>query len=354
MPETDAAWRIVHADGTDLGLVALPDDAAPGTVVGIDASGVCWQIAELDRNGAPSDDLPRAVVKLAAPGSARHPGSVPQATTRRVGSTDGAILALHLLGGSGPPLLICHATGFCALAYAPLARGLVEHFTVWALDFRGHGAASAPASGDYDWRGMGDDVAACADVIGSPLVGVGHSMGGAALFLAEMQRPGTVRAAYMFEPIVVPADFEQRQPVNPMVAPARGRRPEFESRQAALQRYAARPPLDAMRIDALAAYVEHGFVDTAAGNVRLACEPADEAATFAADKITHERLAGIGMDLMVAYGSLDQAFSPAEFAPGIAEVLPQAVLRHHPELSHLGPFEDPAAVGQEIAAWQAP
>jgi len=342
--------QLRYVDGTGLGTADLPGDTEPGTVVGIDASGVCWEIVELDRD----DTSPSAVVALAEPGADRHPGSAAQAAVRRVGSTDGVRLALHSLGGSGPALLICHATGFCGLAYAPLARSLVDRFSVWAVDFRGHGASTQPASGDYDWQGMGEDVLACVEAIGGPVIGVGHSMGGAALFLAELQAPGTVRAAYMFEPIVVPEDFEQRQRVNPMVAPARGRRREFESRRAALQRYADKPPLSDMRIDALAAYTEHGLVDDGScGGVRLACEPADEASTFAADKIPYSRLAGIDMDLMVACGSLAEAWSPAEFAPGVAEAVDSAALRHHPELGHLGPFEDPTAVGQEIASWLA-
>lgn len=349
MPEPQTRLRCI--DGTDLGAAALPADAEAGTVVGIDASGVCWEIVEVGRRGEPAS----AAVVLAEPGAVRHRASAPQAAVQHVDSSDGVRLALHRLSDSGPPLLICHATGFCGLAYAPMARSLVDRFSVWAVDFRGHGASTPPASGDYDWQGMGDDVLACVDVIGAPVIGVGHSMGGAALMLAELGRPGTLRAAYLFEPIVVPAGFEQRGPVNPLTEAARNRRPVFASRSAALQRYAGRPPLSDMRIDALAAYVEHGFVDIgeSGDGVRLACEPEAEARTFDADKIPCSRLAGIGIDLMVACGSAADAWSPAEFAPGVVEVVPSAVLRRHPDLGHLGPFEDPTAVGDEIASWQA-
>ena len=58
--------------------------------------------------------------------------------TRVIPSTDGVELRLHHLGGSGDPLLICHATGFHGRAYAPMARLLSERHAVWAVDFRGH------------------------------------------------------------------------------------------------------------------------------------------------------------------------------------------------------------------------
>ena len=41
-------------------------------------------------------------------------------------------------------------------------------------------------------------------VTSEPLWAFGHSMGGATLALLEDRRPGTLRAAYLFEPVVMP------------------------------------------------------------------------------------------------------------------------------------------------------
>ena len=62
----------------------------------------------------------------------------------RIASTDGVTVAVHDLGGDGEPFLICHATGFCAQAYTPMAARLAERHHVWGLDFRGHGDTPAP------------------------------------------------------------------------------------------------------------------------------------------------------------------------------------------------------------------
>ena len=43
-----------------------------------------------------------------------------------VPSSGGVAVALHDLGGTGAPLLVCHATGFHGRMYAPLARLLTE------------------------------------------------------------------------------------------------------------------------------------------------------------------------------------------------------------------------------------
>src|SRR5690606_33432322 len=78
----------------------------------------------------------------------------------RVPSSDGVTVAVHDLGGSGEPLLISPATGFCGGAYGPLATELHERFHVYALDYRAHGESSAPGSEALAWERMTDDLEA--------------------------------------------------------------------------------------------------------------------------------------------------------------------------------------------------
>ncbi len=187
---------------------------------------------------------------------------------------------MYEFGGAGQPLLMAHATGFCATMYGPLAVELVEQFRVVALDFRGHGRSARPVNDDFGWDRMAQDVLAVIDRLGTkPAAGFGHSMGGAALLMAEERRPGTFDRLFLFEPIVFPDDFRLTAP-NTMSDLARSRRSTFPSRDDALARYASRPPLNTMRADVLKAYVDDGFVDLPDGSVRLACLPDDEARTF--------------------------------------------------------------------------
>ncbi len=274
-------------------------------------------------------------------------------TIHMLESTEGVQVALHHVGGDGRPMLICHATGFHGRAYQPMAEVLAAHFDVWAVDMRGHGAATIPANGDFAWTGMARDVAVAIDHIDAgPVVGFGHSMGGAAILLAELESPGTFSAAYLYEPIVFPAERMEGRGENPMAGPARKRRPVFASRAAALERYGSRPPLNGLRGDALAAYVEYGFVDTDDGDVRLACEPESEARTFEADdKMTLDRLGPLQLPLMVAAGASVPGPNPAEFAPAIVAGVDGAQLRMHQDLGHFGPLEDPDRIADEIIDW---
>lgn len=269
-------------------------------------------------------------------------------------STSGTSIALHDLGGAGPALLICHATGFCAGAYRPLADHLVDHHRVFALDVRGHGESTPPDDGDFDWGGMADDVAAVAAAIGEqapgPLHVVGHSMGGAAALLAEHRAPGTFVSAYVYEPIVPPAPAPPDLAENPMSAAARRRREVFPSRAEALWRYASRPPLSLLQAASLAAYVEAGFEDLPDGTVRLRCRSEDEARTFASTGAIHTALvADVAIPTVVAVGGADPGMV-ADFSPALAAALPHATLEAHPRLGHFGPLQAPAEVAASILA----
>ena len=82
-----------------------------------------------------------------------------------VDSTDGVRLAVHDLGGDGPPLLLSHATGFHGLVWAPLAAALATRYHSWSLDYRGHGDSTEPAGGSFHWAGAGADAWAAVQAV---------------------------------------------------------------------------------------------------------------------------------------------------------------------------------------------
>jgi pimeloyl-ACP methyl ester carboxylesterase len=273
------------------------------------------------------------------------------ATWTTVPSTDGVALAVHHLGGTGPPLLLLHATGFCGLAYRALGAALTGRFAVHALDFRGHGDSGRPDGARFEWGGMADDLLAVVDALdGAPFRLFGHSLGGAVALLAAGRRPRAFAGAYLYEPIVLPDALDGPDPTA-IADSALRRRPGFSSREEAFWRYARRPPLDTLQAGVLADYVEHGLADLPDGTVRLKCLPADEAATFGAGgKPTVGTVADLALPVVVAAGAEEAAWTPARLAPAVAVALPGARFERHPTLGHLGPLENPAAVARHVLA----
>jgi pimeloyl-ACP methyl ester carboxylesterase len=285
-----------------------------------------------------------------------------------VRSTSGVEIAVHDLGGSGEPLLVSHATGFHGRCYIPLAHALADRFHSVAFDYRGHGDTPRP-DGPVDWQRYGDDALAMAEWLveqndGRPIVGFGHSMGGACLLMAAHRAPHLFRSLVVFEPIVFPPSQLLPDPANAnesaMVIGARRRRATFPSYRAAIENYAAKPPLNCFTPESLRCYVEYGFrpvedessAESTAGDgpaVTLKCTPDTEGDTFATGSIhtTWDELPTITTPVTVLCG-LPMPSQPSSIAAGVAERLPSATYVEVAALNHFGPMADPQGVADLI------
>ena len=272
---------------------------------------------------------------------------------RRLPSSDGVEVAAYDLGGEGPSLLLVHATGFCGQVLAPLAAHLRRAYRCWALDLRGHGRTSSPGGLDYAWAEFADDVLAAVDglELERPLAGFGHSSGGAALLLAEAERPGTFSGLWCYEPIVWSNPERARARAARLAEGARRRRDRFPSRAEAIANFSSKPPLSRFAAEALAAYVEHGFEDEPGGGVTLRCRGESEAAVYlqAVEGDRFTRLDEVRCPAVVGCGSLSDAIDPDQAAV-LAAALPHGRRVVFDGLGHFGPLEDPEGVAAAVLA----
>lgn len=275
---------------------------------------------------------------------------------QRVTTPDGNRVAVHDLGGEGPPLLMAHATGFHGHVWAPVAARLADRFHCIAFDERGHGDSDPAPNDNYDWNGFATDALAVIDELGlgdgdAPLRAVGHSCGGALLVLAEELRPGTFERLWLFEPVIMPVEAPPAFPGgdNPLAAGARRRRPVFDSKDDAFANYAAKPPFNVLAAEALRAYVDFGFREQPDGTVRLKCEPENEARTYEMS-FYHQgfvHLPEVKIPVTVVCGAETDSF-PEPVIRMIAERLPQGTPGVLPGLGHFGPLQDPDAIAASI------
>jgi pimeloyl-ACP methyl ester carboxylesterase len=263
--------------------------------------------------------------------------------------TDGVSLAVHDHGGDAPPLVLVHANGFHARAWDPVVRRLAGRYRCIAVDLRGHGDSVLPDGAPLDWRRSGDDLLLVIEALelGQGIRAAGWSMGGAVIVLAELARPGTIGAAFLFEPILFPRPTAEAMGENPMAAVARRRREVFADRTVAYERFEGRGPFARCTSEGLHAYVDHAFVDLPDGTVRLKCRGETEARNFETPPVgAFEQLGGIWCRVVVG-GSGDGA-PPALMASAVAEAVPGGRFASFPDLTHFAPLEDPGLIAEAI------
>lgn len=196
---------------------------------------------------------------------------------------DGIEIATATWGpADGSPLLVLvHATGFCKEVCAPIVdelAGMRTGFRAVAIDQRAHGDSGRSAP-PFDWWDVGEDIVELV-ASRSPVIGIGHSAGGAALLLAELTRPGTFASLLLVEPIVFPSPYG-RFPDNPMSALARRRRDRFASREEAYANWRSKPAFAEWESRALWAYANGGLRPDG-DEFTLKCAREDEAEFFMA------------------------------------------------------------------------
>ena len=258
-------------------------------------------------------------------------------------------------GEGGALLLLAHATGFCKELWRPVVSSLRDQGApdpALAWDIRGHGRAPSlelPAS----WWTLGRDLV---ELIGSlegagrlpeSVVGVGHSMGGTVLVLAEFLRPGTFTGLVLIEPVLIPPPFVR----NPELSLAQGaarRRQVFGSRDELIESYLAKPLFQRWHPEAFRAYVDHGFREVPEGLV-LRCPREVEAELFT---VGAECGAFARLDELTTPVRLVIADHSGELGPSLAllpEVLPNATTTYMAGQNHLVPMERPDLAASEIA-----
>jgi pimeloyl-ACP methyl ester carboxylesterase len=104
--------------------------------------------------------------------------------------------------GQASPVVLLHGITEGALTYEPLFDQIAPAAQVFALDFRGHGESAKPDA-VYDTEAYADDVRCfISEVVGGPVLLVGHSLGGVVAMQVALTAPDLVTQLMLEDPPV--------------------------------------------------------------------------------------------------------------------------------------------------------
>jgi pimeloyl-ACP methyl ester carboxylesterase len=239
-----------------------------------------------------------------------------------------------------------HATGFCKEVWGPVGEELGGRpFIAWNAP--GHGDADEferPA----DWWSFARHALDVLEPYDGAAIGVGHSMGGATLLMAEVLRPGRFRALIVIEPIVFPPPYRRMEHM-PLADGALRRRDGFLSPEAIVGNYRNKAPFASWDPRVLAAYIDGGFVKRD-GRWWLRCRPEVEADVYRAATAhgLYDRLGEVRCPVLVLAGEHSTTFNEKSVVD-LTERMPNAGYEIIAGTSHFLPMERPGLIADEIA-----
>ncbi len=111
--------------------------------------------------------------------------------------------------GSGPPVLLIHGHTLDRRLWDPVVPSmLAAGLRVLRIDLRGHGLSTRPDFGYHPSHHAGDVAAVLDAAAVGPVVGVGHSIGGAVVLEIAVTMPQRLAAMVLVSPVMPDRKFE--------------------------------------------------------------------------------------------------------------------------------------------------
>lgn len=266
------------------------------------------------------------------------------------------------IGGQGPPLVFSHANGFPPGAYRVMLEILTGSHTVATFGHRPLWSADDPADLP-NWHPMAEDFGSSLANRGpTPVVGVGHSLGGVLTLLAAAQRPELFSSLILLDPVIFSGlrsffwgwmkrlGQEHRFHLAQGAARRRDRWPDRETVRASWSRKGVFQEWDPRVFDD---YLAAGVIDGPNGGVVLRYPKVWEARIF--EVCPHDEwatLREIDVPVLVVRGATSDTLLPGA-AARMERELPNAQVVELEETSHFLPMEKPDEVAGLIADFAA-
>ena len=279
---------------------------------------------------------------------------------------EGGEVAGVAFGEPAAPLevLFLHANGFNAITYQSILQPMGGVAHVAAMDLRGHGRTQLPADPSKlrNWNTFRDDVIQVIQKVAPDgLILAGHSMGATTALLAAARAPELIKGLVLTDPVLLPpqAYTSAHIPVlghmgtsNAKIAKgARKRRGVFQSPEDAEEALRGRGAFATWRAPFLHDYLVDGLQRQQDGKFALSCDPAWEAACFAAQanrpwgairKLKKQRFPVIILQAERASTSV------SDTDERVHSVRPDAAVTRVPGTTHFLPMERPYVVRDAI------
>lgn len=201
----------------------------------------------------------------------------------------------HRLSKKGPLLVFAHANGYPPESYRCFLEPFLSDYQVWQVYLRPFWPGSNPQE-IQDWRVFRDDLISDIQELTEqsnskqPVIGVGHSLGAAALLMSSIQDQELFSQLVLMDPVIFPrwwggfmrllAPSGLIKRFHPLIQGTLKRKTWFESREAMFKNYRGKAVFKGLSDQVLMDYVEGLGKELISGGIGLRYSPAWEARIY--------------------------------------------------------------------------
>ncbi len=264
-------------------------------------------------------------------------------------------------GGQGLNLHFMHANGYPPACYLPLIDLLKNQYHISAMDLRPLWPRSQPR-GIGDWHPLTEDFQLFLDEQQiSPVIGVGHSMGGIITLRTALRQPNLFRALVLIDPVLFPPRFIATYrllktlglayKLSPLINGALKRRRQFDDLEKLFRSYRKKGVFRYFSDSALRAYVAGITRPAPGGGYELAYSPEWEARIYYTgvwrDMDLWWGLPSLKIPTLIIRGAETDTFLP-QIVHRVKRTRPSTTIMTIEKSTHLVPLEKPVETFETI------
>lgn len=262
-------------------------------------------------------------------------------------------LKLHYLDWGGDAdertFVLLHGGSAHAHWWDYVAPELTAYGRVVALDFRGHGRSGWSPESNYGPPAYIQDVRALIDLLGTKVVLVGHSMGGAVAQWCAVTFPEKLAALIVVDSPAGPPPLLRRLQWRWRRKAQGGKRPELRSADDIIRKFRLSPPGTYLGKDQLAELALKGSQQLPSGNWAFRFDP-ETRAWRKHTQMRRPNVRNIRLPTLILRGA-ESALVSAGRARSMNRKIKGSVLKQIPRAFHHVPLDNPEATVAEIASF---
>jgi pimeloyl-ACP methyl ester carboxylesterase len=260
-------------------------------------------------------------------------------------------LKLHFLDWGGDPktrtFVLLHGGGAHAHWWDYVAPELTAHGRVVALDFRGHGRSAWSSDADYGPPSYVHDAQALIDHLGTKVVLVGHSMGGAVAQWCAVTFPEKLAALIIVDSPAGPPPLLRRLQWRWRRRAQGGKRPELKSADDIIRKFRLSPPGTYLTKEQLEQLALKGALQLTNGHWAFRFDPETRAWRKHKGRMKRPNLKQLKLPTLILRGQ-ESTLVGGRHARRMNRHVKGSVYREIPRAFHHVPLDNPTATAGAI------